>query len=236
MLTVTTSWDDGDVLDIKVAKLLDRSSLKGTFYVPRDYWGERLSDDQIREISQSHEIGAHSLTHADLPKLSAEKMHEEISGSKEWIENITGKHTDMFCYPRGRYTQETISTVREAGFKGARTTELFSLMVRDSFEMATTIQVYPMPFKMERPRSIFEPLQQRYSGFHSLGVPLIAMRSWETAARSAFDQALRKGGVFHLWGHSWEVERYGMWHSLENVFSYMSGREECRYVTNGELI
>jgi hypothetical protein len=30
-------------------------------------------------------------------------------------------------------------------------------------------------------------------------------------------QASRCGGVFHLWGHSWEVEQLGLWSELEQI-------------------
>ena len=27
--------------------------------------------------------------------------------------------------------------------------------------------------------------------------------------------AVARGGVFHLWGHSWELEAYGLWGALD---------------------
>ena len=32
---ITTSWDDGNKLDIKVAELLDKYGMKGTFYIAK---------------------------------------------------------------------------------------------------------------------------------------------------------------------------------------------------------
>jgi len=28
------------------------------------------------------------------------------------------------------------------------------------------------------------------------------------------------GGVFHIWGHSWEIEKYKMWDELELFFKF----------------
>ena len=237
MLHVTTSWDDGDVLDERLAAMLEKYGLKGTFYIPRDYWGERLSDDAIRALSEKFEIGAHTLTHADLTKLSLDEAEKEIRGSKQWLEEVTGKPVGMFCYPRVRYTREVRDLVEKAGFRDARTTEQFSLAKGAPFEMATTIHVYPLPF---RPgvglRRLFGPIRERYSGYRSLGVPLYDLRSFESAAKRSFDTALTRGDIFHLWGHSWEVEKYKLWESLEHVLEYIAGRPDCTYMTNDEIV
>src|SRR3989344_6003683 len=101
MLYVTTSWDDGDILDTKLAELLSRYGMKGTFYITKQYREKRLSEDEILAISKNHEIGAHTLTHPDLRKLSKEEKMREIKGSKEWLEDMLGKEVVSFCYPSG---------------------------------------------------------------------------------------------------------------------------------------
>lgn len=237
MLKVTTSWDDGDVLDKRVADLLDRYGLKGTFYIPRDYWGARLSDQQIRDLSERHEIGAHTLTHADLSKISLDDACNEIIGSKKWLGELVEKPSGMFCYPRGRYTSDVRREVEKAGFSGARTTQQFSLEIGDLFEMKTTLHVYPLPFRFGVGlKRIFSPIRERYSGYRSLGVPLYDLRSFESAAKAAFDAALERGSVFHVWGHSWEVEKYGLWQQLESVLRYIGNHPDCKYVINGDLV
>jgi peptidoglycan/xylan/chitin deacetylase (PgdA/CDA1 family) len=241
-LLVTTSWDDGDVLDEKLAALLRSYGVNGTFYVAQSYRQERLSDDSIRAMAQRYEIGAHTLTHPDLPKLSAEEKMREIAGSKEWLERLLNKEVSMFCYPSGHFDPGVESAVRQAGFRAARTTLQGKISTSDNaFEMPTTIQVYPMPFRKKNKtqyvwRDLFGPLRERAPIFHELGISLAALRSWEALARAAFDISLAQGSMFHLWGHSWEIERYGMWDELERVLAYMAHRSDCRYVANGELI
>ena len=238
MLNVTTSWDDGDVLDERLVSLLEKYGMRGTFYIPRDYWGKRLADDAIRNLAARHEIGAHTLTHADLSAISLEKAKEEIEGSKQLLAGVCGKSIDMFCYPRGRYNNDVSNIVKAAGFKGARTTRQFSLsMPKDLFQIDTTIQVYPFPIRHGAGfLRMFRPLSERFGGFRSLGASLLDCRSWESVTKAVFDEAVTKGDIFHLWGHSWEIEKYGMWASLERVFGYISKRSDCRYVTNGELV
>ena len=67
---VTTSWDDGHPLDLRVAELLAKSGLTGTFYVPRSSQKPVMNRSQIRELSNSFEIGAHTLEHVMIDRLS----------------------------------------------------------------------------------------------------------------------------------------------------------------------
>jgi hypothetical protein len=50
-----------------------------------------------------------------------------------------------------------------------------------------------------------------------------------------FDEVLAKGGVFHLWGHSWEVDKNNDWYALRRVLDYISQRPEVTYLANSGL-
>jgi hypothetical protein len=51
-----------------------------------------------------------------------------------------------------------------------------------------------------------------------------------------FLRALKERGVFHLWGHSWEIEQQNQWRKLEELLAVIAGhRENLRFVPNGEL-
>ena len=241
-LYMTTSWDDGDVLDIKLSQLLDRYGVKGTFYVAKQFRANRLSEDEIRQLGASHEIGAHTLTHPDLRSLSKGEKFEEIAGSKKWLEEVLNKEVEMFCYPSGFYDKNDVAIVRNLGFAGARTAESGYIEPAGNLaEIAPTIQVYPFPFRRINSRQyywryLFQPLTQRDPALRRLGVPLINMRSWGSAAKSAFDIARVRGGVFHLWGHSWEVEKYDMWAELEELLKYCRSHSDLKALTNGEMV
>ena len=249
MLKVTTSWDDGDILDKRLADLLQHYGIKGTFYITKDYRPERLSDEDIREIAEFHEIGGHSLTHPDLRTVSPEKRREEVEGSKKWLEEILDHEVKMFCYPSGYFSRQVAQAAQSAGFRGARTTELGALALPDNpFNLKTTIQVYPFPFRKLNKKQLYfgrliEPYQQRAAGLLKLGISRFSMHSWLSVAKAAFSAALQttaKAGqeskVFHLWGHSWEIEKYGMWKDLEKFLKYISNHEKCIYLTNCELL
>lgn len=77
-----------------------------------------MNDSQVRDwIKAGHEIGSHSLTHADLKRLSVDAAREEIVGSKRLLEDRFGTRIRHFSYPSGRLTPQVKDMVREAGYE-----------------------------------------------------------------------------------------------------------------------
>jgi hypothetical protein len=111
--------------------------------------------------------------------------------------------------------------VRAAGYRTARTVELMSLempQTRDGVAMlATTIQAIPVglssvarnSLKRLRPTIFFRHL-------------FFGKSDWVATAEAVLEYVLSRGGVFHLWGHSWEIDRMGQWDSLERVFAVLA--------------
>ena len=70
-------------------------------------------------------IGAHTLTHPNLPNAGLADARREIAGSKARLERELGTRVTMFSYPNGgaeRYmTTEIAALVRESGFESATT-------------------------------------------------------------------------------------------------------------------
>ena len=80
--------------------------------------------DALRGLGFS--IGAHTVSHPILSRVTPEKAREEIFGSKLAIEKFTGETVRGFAYPNGRrddYNETAIQLVREAGFTCAVTTQ-----------------------------------------------------------------------------------------------------------------
>lgn len=229
-IIVTTSWDDGHILDMKLADVLRKYNLSGTFYiapenreVPSD---KRLQKGQVQTLAHEFEIGAHTMTHPRLSEIPNEVAREEIQGSKTTLEQWTEKPVTSFCYPGGDFTATHKTLVRDAGFSLARTVERFRTDIpADPFEMPTTIHAY-------RHWSDVSPI------FHESGISHFYSyyRNWERLAMALFDRVVREGGVFHLWGHSWEIEKNGQWESLERVCDHISRRADVEYLTNQALI
>lgn len=71
-------------------------------------------------------IGAHTMTHSSLARMSANDQREEIVNSKDYLEDLLHKEIDMFSYPFGGkhvdYDEDTIQICMQAGIKKAATT------------------------------------------------------------------------------------------------------------------
>ena len=106
---ITTSWDDGHPLDIKVAELLKKYSIKGTFYIPiRNWANDSISKEDIIQISKDFEIGGHTYNHAILTYIPEHRMKLELVESKRELETIVNNQIISFCYPLGQYNQRII--------------------------------------------------------------------------------------------------------------------------------
>ncbi|MDD4628693.1 MAG: polysaccharide deacetylase family protein [Candidatus Peribacteraceae bacterium] len=238
----TTSWDDGYGLDLTVAALLKKNGLTGTFYVCPTHQHDRtmLTENQIRTLSGDFEIGAHTLTHRKLSTLMAGEAEQEIKGSKAWVEQVTGKPCDMFCYPKGDCGIAAQTFVKQAGYRGARTTEQWRCEFSNPFAMPVSLQIMPFPLRRSfRPIwKILDPLGPLRANWRGLGknnIPLSARTSWLAMARAFFRNALKRNApFFHLYGHSHEIERYGLWHDLAE-FLEEAGHSGVTPVTNGSL-
>jgi hypothetical protein len=233
---ITTSWDDGHPLDFRVAELLTKYGLRGTFYIPRTAENGTMTAAQIRELSLAFEIGAHTLHHAVLTRATEQQAWQEIVGSKSWLEDNTGLRCPMFCPPKGKYSDRHLEMIRKAGYLGLRSVELVSLDFprpkAGLMLMPTTIQAH------QHGRLAFARNAIKRMAFGNLWRFVAHGRStdWLALTRSLLRQALECGGVFHLWGHSWQLQKTGQWQRLDEALRFMSGfASQAPVLTNGQV-
>ena len=228
---VTTSWDDGHKLDIRLASLLRKYGIKGTFYVcPQDREFKKadlLSTQSLLSISKDFEIGGHTITHPHLTRITASEADDEIAQSKSYLEEILQKEVTAFCYPYGDYNDEVKSLVKKHGYRLARTTKRYAFDIpQDTFELPTTFHTY----------SHYSDLHKILSFSEFSLMKLKKYWNWETLAIELFDYTCKMGGIFHLWGHSWEIEENHGWQSLENVLAHIAQRNEIVHKSNTEIL
>jgi len=234
---VTTSWDDGDPCDLKVAELLRARHLPGTFYFPFvGYDGRQtLTPDQLRSLaSEGFEVGGHSMSHSVLTDLGPKEVAREVRICKDRLEDILGERIRMFCYPKGRFSADVIRHVKETGYEGARTTRMFRQGLDFSpFRMPTSLHAYPNT-RMQHTKNLVRGTNIR--GLLDYVTQFIRLESWVSMGKSLFDQVLKEGGIYHLYGHSWLIEEIGLWDDLKEISDYLYGREGVRYLTNAEVL
>jgi peptidoglycan-N-acetylglucosamine deacetylase len=233
---VTTSWDDGDRCDLKLAELLADRGLPATFYVPTGSLaqGSTMAPADLRELANAgFEIGAHTVTHPILSDLRGAVLAREVEKCKQTLEEILGCEVPSFAYPKGRTSAEAVRSLQEAGYRSARGMRMLSLSSNFApFDMPFTIQAYPHSWA----RYARNLLKRGAVGtLLTSSFEIARSKSWVELGKALFDRAMREGGAWHLVGHSWETERVGGWRELTEILDYVSGRDGVRYLTNGQL-
>jgi peptidoglycan-N-acetylglucosamine deacetylase len=228
---VTTSWDDGHKLDIRLAELLKKYGINGTFYIcPQDHEFKKedlLSIKDMISISKDFEIGGHTITHPHLTKITADKADDEIAQSKSYLEHLLQREVTAFCYPYGDFNDEVKGLVKKNGYRLARTTKRYAFdIAQDFFELPTTFHAY----------AHYSDLQKMLI-FSNFSLTKFKKNwDWEKLAMALFDRACQTGGIFHLWGHAWEIEKINGWQKLENVLSWIAQKNNVVFQTNTELL
>jgi len=201
-LRFDSSWDDGYVFDRELSDLLKKFNLPGTFYIPGAGGEFPLNASLVKKlVEDGFEIGGHTVSHPqDMKMLSEEMMVPEILNNKKALEILSGQEIKKFCYPRGRFDERVIKVLKQLGFTSARTTKVLQTLVDDPFRTPTAIHVYQ---------------RQEYGDM-----------DWVEAANIMVDQAIRTNGIFHIWGHSWEINRDNNWDKLEKFFEWLTDNYE----------
>jgi peptidoglycan/xylan/chitin deacetylase (PgdA/CDA1 family) len=80
-----------------------------------------VTPNELRQLAQNDllEIGAHTVNHSSLSRLSTERQREEIAGSRHDLEAMLGRQVTGFSYPFGDIGGGAPSIVQEEGFSYA---------------------------------------------------------------------------------------------------------------------
>lgn len=241
---VTTSWDDGHPLDHRLSALLHRHGLAATFYIPRKSQLATLSENQVRQLSEQFEIGAHTLDHLALTTLSDEEATKQIVESGDWVSQTTGKPCQMFCPPLGKFDRTHVASIAEAGYRGFRTVELLQTdrprrrTITDQqtlWELPTSVQAHPHGRRAYLKNAL---KRRRWQTAVFAGCSFQSIR-WAKLTQQLTSQVMSHGGVLHLWGHSWEIEQNQQWSILEDVCKNLGqqiSNGAMTTLTNSELV
>lgn len=184
--------------------------------------------------SEGFEIGAHTMSHRALSGLSRQDLLHEVLGSKVILEQELGAEVRMFSYPFGRYDRRVIECVAQCGFSGARTTRMLALGLEFCpFEIPTSLQAYPHP-----PFNYIKNLGKRRDVANLIRFvrEYLACDNWIELGKKLFCQMMKHGGIWHLYGHSWEIEELKLWEQLEELLTYVSKWPGVNYVCNSEIL
>ena len=121
---VVLSFDDGDTPDFTIAApLMNELHWPGCLNLIVGKDRLRLKPKIIRSlIAAGWEIDSHTMTHMDVPGLSAAQLRYQIGDSRKRLQKLYGVPVDFFCYPSGRFDDNAVAAVKAAGYLGATTT------------------------------------------------------------------------------------------------------------------
>lgn len=219
---LTLSFDDGTVQDERFIALLNEYGVKSTFNLNSGFFGNRhrithtgidcdhteVTPDMVRGLYAGHEVAVHTVHHPNLAKLTPDEVYREVDGDRQALEALCGYPIVGMAYPGGLfYTEETISTIlTRTPVRYARTT--------------SSHRTFALP--------------ERYMEWH----PTCKLEDdalFALADRFLADET-GEPLLFYVWGHSFELDKFGSWGRAERFLEKISGRPEVEYLTNAEVM
>ena len=117
-LTFDVNWAENDYL-YEILDLLDKNNVKATFFIMGKWviYPEGNREKLIEIHKRGHEIGNHSYVHPDFKNIGKERIIEEVKKTEEIIEKEVGVKTNLFRFPSGSYSQESLSVIHGLQYK-----------------------------------------------------------------------------------------------------------------------
>lgn len=203
-MRISASFDDGSVEDVHTAELMRKYDIETTFYWPVEMklvnesaGREGLNKHQANAIAAYHEVGSHTLTHPNLTRVSRTQQVEEIRRSREILQDMFNQPINKFCYPKGYANDEIRGLVSVAGYESARNVGVGNLYREsDKYWLTPTVHIAGVKRKEYADATWYEE----------------GLRLFEEAKKidRGHDEA-----QYHIWGHSWEIEKFGQFDMLE---------------------
>lgn len=198
------SFDDGTIEDLKLAEILSKYSIETTLYWPTqptraNGLRRSMNMEQRLELSKSFEIGSHTMTHPLLTRIPIESARIEIEHSRVILQAELNQPIYKFAYPRGYANAELELLVKNAGYLSARSTLVGYIHESENpFFQQTAVHVGCQ--------------RKEYGSQDWLDYALFLLQEAQNTPNS----------VFHIWGHSWEIEKNKAWGGLETLLKAMS--------------
>ena len=123
LIKVSVTFDDGFADNLYVvAPIMLKQQIPFTVFVVSDFVKnnveEYLNRKELYELSQFPRvtIGSHGASHTPLNQLNDYQLKEELSSSKKYIEDITGKLVNAISFPHGAIDSRIKDYAINAGY------------------------------------------------------------------------------------------------------------------------
>jgi len=223
--TLTLSYDDGTVHDIRLIEIMNRYGIKGTFnlnsmrlhpkelesqYDPNTRYRASLYPDEMLKLypNSGHEVALHSATHPFLNLLPSQCVAKEIIDDRSELEAHFGTIIRGMAYPFGRTSDETVRVLKECGVAYART-----VTSTGNFRLPENWLRLPATCHHKDPR---------------------LMELLDTFLNTTGHRA-EMPWMFYLWGHSYEFDEDNNWEIIEKFCEKAGNHPDVWYATNIEI-
>ncbi|UGS36172.1 polysaccharide deacetylase family protein [Capillimicrobium parvum] len=119
---VSLTFDDAFADQMPAASMLGAAGLPATFFVMSSAVGQTghlTAADLAALKAAGHEIGGHTLDHADLPTLGPDDQRHEICDDRQALLAL-GTQAAVFAYPYGHFDASAQAIARSCGYTAAR--------------------------------------------------------------------------------------------------------------------
>ncbi|MHB8904684.1 MAG: polysaccharide deacetylase family protein [Melioribacteraceae bacterium] len=154
---VIITFDDGYEDNYTLAfPLLKKYGFKAIVFLVAgleyNLWDEQSDEPKLKMLSRQQilemieygiEFGSHTLSHADLSKLSDEKVKAELADSKKILEEKLGREIFSFAFPYGNCNESVKKIAKESGYKFAFATDRAPLGLHEDIFQIRRIGIFP---------------------------------------------------------------------------------------------
>ena len=122
---VVITFDDGYSDNYLTAlPIMARYGMRATVFVIAGHVGEPnyMTWEQIKAMEdQGTEIGSHTFSHVALSEVAPSEGFQEVSESKQVLEEAREKGIEFLAYPYGKFSPTVIEVLQQTGYRGACT-------------------------------------------------------------------------------------------------------------------
>lgn len=216
--SVTLSYDDGVIQDIRMCDIMTKYGIAGTFNVNSFNFlcDTQLTAEKSARISLADapavykeplfEVATHGFSHPFLTKIPQISVIREIMEDRKVIEDGIGVICRGHAYPYGAYDDKVLEALRLCGIVYARTTH------------STRAFGLPKDWLMWHPTC------------HHNDAAL-----FELLDKFINEQPGLDPWVFYLWGHTYEFDNGNNWDRIEAFCEKISQNKEVWFATNIQI-
>lgn len=121
---VSLTFDDGQASHYSTLPMLQSRGMRGTYYINSGYVGDSsyyMTWPQIHELAAAgNEIGGHTVTHADLTRVSTTVAQQEVCNDRNALLAQGFAPVVSFAYPYAAYNPTAEQIVQNCGYVSAR--------------------------------------------------------------------------------------------------------------------